>query len=205
MTLDSKSLLIESPGFNPGSVFGSFSNAGIAHTTGTTLSINPGQVIVGSANINDPVSCQGTLTAANGQINLNNAFTLSGTGVAYLNNGSVTENTTASAVIRRLARIALTFRPEAAGPVRFRSRAAPSTLRTPFISASTWVTAAAIRLAARAIFLPMNGSDTRARAPSHRRAAPTRQAASFWPRIPGVSPPTLSMPGWSSAQATQAG
>ena len=82
LTLGAHSLLIVSDGFNPAAVFGSYSNAGLTHTAGTTLTISSGQSIVGCGSIDDPVNCQGSISSVGStdKLQLNNGLVLSGTG-----------------------------------------------------------------------------------------------------------------------------
>jgi autotransporter-associated beta strand protein len=81
------SLLLVPPGFNT-SVFGSYSNAGLMHTTGTTLNVSSGTGFGGTGAINDFVNCQGTIVAtADGAIRLNGGVSISGTGNVNLGTG----------------------------------------------------------------------------------------------------------------------
>jgi hypothetical protein len=75
LNIGANSLLIVPAGFNPATAFAHYSNAGIVHVAGTTLTIVSGQTISGSATIGDHVNCQGTLGAGN----LNGGLTMSGT------------------------------------------------------------------------------------------------------------------------------
>ena len=87
------SLLIVPPGFNTATGLGSYSSLGLTHVAGTTLTVPAGTGFGGIGSINDPVVCQGTITASQGySINLNNGLVLSG-------NGSV--NLALSGVLRR--------------------------------------------------------------------------------------------------------
>ena len=57
----------------------------MTHTAGTTLNVPAGQGFGGTGSINDPVVCQGTITAASGYgINLGNGLVLSGNGSVSL-------------------------------------------------------------------------------------------------------------------------
>ncbi len=75
----------------------------MTHTAGTTLNVAAGQGFSGCGAINDPVVCQGTITAisyfGNG-LNLNSGLVLSGTGCVSLNpngaGGNLTVNDAAS-------------------------------------------------------------------------------------------------------------
>ena len=58
-----------------------------------------GQGFGGMGSINDPVNCQGTITAASvAIINLNNGLVLSGTGTVALGSGTLTVNDTISGI-----------------------------------------------------------------------------------------------------------
>ena len=59
-----RSLLLLPAGFDPNASFASFSNQGLTHNVGTPLVVPPGQGFVGAGNINDFVSCQGTIGAS---------------------------------------------------------------------------------------------------------------------------------------------
>jgi autotransporter-associated beta strand protein len=96
-TLGSSSLLIVPAGFNPLTGLAGNSTFGLIHTAGTTLVVPAGQGFAGSGTINDPVNCQGMVTASSGgSINLGNGLTLAGTGTITLGGGSLTINDTAS-------------------------------------------------------------------------------------------------------------
>ena len=92
-------LLIVPPGFNTSTGFRSYQSLGLTHTAGTTLTVPAGSGFVGSASINDPVACQGTLAApSGGSINLDNGLTLSGTGYVGLGPGALTNNDPTSGI-----------------------------------------------------------------------------------------------------------
>jgi autotransporter-associated beta strand protein len=96
LNIGANSLLIVSPTFDS-TAFGSYSCSGLVHVAGSTLSLSPSQGFGGTGSINDPVNCQGTITATSGGfINLNNGLVLSGSGVASLGNGILTINDTTS-------------------------------------------------------------------------------------------------------------
>ncbi len=85
------SLVILGPGMNPATTFGSFSNYGMTLTGGTTLVIGPGQGFSGWGPINDPINCQGTISAQpGGGISLAGSLSLTGTCVVSLGSGNVT-------------------------------------------------------------------------------------------------------------------
>ena len=86
LNMGSSSLLIVPAGINPSTFFGSYTSLGITHTAGTTLVVPAGKGFIGAGAINDPVSCQGTITdsgiiAAGGaaylNLSLNNGLVLS--------------------------------------------------------------------------------------------------------------------------------
>ena len=98
LTIGPGSLVIVSSAFNSG-VFQQYTNAGMTHTTGTTLNIAAGQAVSGIGSINDPVICQGRITAnPNGSLGLKGGLTLSGSGVVNLGPFGVlsTDNTASS-------------------------------------------------------------------------------------------------------------
>ncbi len=84
LSIGPNSLLIIPPGMNPAALFGSYSNAGIIHTTGTVLSISAGQSFGGTGTIADPVNCQGAITAIGGPICLSGGLNVSGAGAVNL-------------------------------------------------------------------------------------------------------------------------
>ena len=63
MSLGANSLLIVPAGFNTATGFGQFHLLGLTHTAGTTLNVPAGQGFRGWGSIDDPVNCQGTITA----------------------------------------------------------------------------------------------------------------------------------------------
>jgi autotransporter-associated beta strand protein len=97
VNMGANSLLIVPAGFNPSAAFGSYVSLGLTHTAGTTLVVSAGQGFGGWGSINDPVVCQGTISASpSGFINLNNGLALSGTGTIVLGSGNLTVNDTTS-------------------------------------------------------------------------------------------------------------
>ena len=102
--MGTNSLLIVPAGFNPSTGFASLQHLGLTHTLGTTLTVPAGQGFGGSGSINDPVNCQGTITATSGgAINLSGGLTLSGTGTVNLGSGNLTTNDLALRDQRRIA------------------------------------------------------------------------------------------------------
>ena len=90
LTIGANSLLIIPAGFDPATKFGTYSNSGITHTAGTTLTLSAGQGFAGIGSIDDYVDCQGAIAASTGgYINLNNGLAISGTGSVALGAGSL--------------------------------------------------------------------------------------------------------------------
>ena len=105
VSIGTDSLLIVPAGFNPSTAFLSYSSSGLIHTAGTTLVVSAGQGFGGWGSINDPVNCQGTITAAPGSfvtpgesICLNNGLVLSGTGTVNLGIGTLAVHDPASGI-----------------------------------------------------------------------------------------------------------
>ena len=100
VNMAANSLLIVPAGFNPATGFASYSSLGLTHVAGTTLTVPAGMGFGGIGSINDPVVCQGTITASsNGTINLDNGLMLSGNGNINLGNaGSLTVNNAVSGI-----------------------------------------------------------------------------------------------------------
>jgi T5SS/PEP-CTERM-associated repeat protein len=97
VSLGANSLLVAPAGFNPSTYFGSYNSLGLTYVHGTTLVVPAGRGFTGSININDPVNCQGTMTASGGPINLNDGLVLSGSGNVTLS-GSLLVNDAVSNV-----------------------------------------------------------------------------------------------------------
>ncbi len=94
LSVGSDSLLIVQPGFNPAN-YSSYSNQGLLHTLGTTLTVSAGTGFGGWGTIADPFNCQGTITATpGGWINLNNGLSLADPGQVNLGTGTVIVNDT---------------------------------------------------------------------------------------------------------------
>ena len=98
VSIGANSLLLLPAGFNTATGFGSYSSLGLTHDLGTTLTVPAGTSISGSLTLNDPVICQGTLSASGGNINLNNGLIVSGNGNVSLASGSLTVNDATSGV-----------------------------------------------------------------------------------------------------------
>ena len=96
LNMAANSLLVTPAGFNPATAFGSYNSQGLAYTPGTTLTVPAGKGFAGTYSFNDPVVCQGTITAANGVINLNNGLTASGNAVVNLGGGNLKSSVTVS-------------------------------------------------------------------------------------------------------------
>ena len=93
------SLVIVDPGFDPASVFGTYSNLGMTHTQGSTLIVPASQGFCGSGWIDDPVECHGSITAnTGGFVSLSNRLLLSDSGTINLGDGILTTNDRASTI-----------------------------------------------------------------------------------------------------------
>ena len=98
LNIGANSLTIVPAGFKAG-VFGGYSNAGMVHTAGTTLTVAAGQGFAGWGAINDFVNNQGSIgTGYGGALNLNNGLAISGTGNVNLGTGNLTVNDTVSGI-----------------------------------------------------------------------------------------------------------
>ena len=89
LNMAANSLLVMPPGFNPTIDFGSYSSQGLVYTPGPRSPVPAGKGFTGTYTINDPVDCQGTITAANGLINLNNGLAVFGNAVVSLGGGNL--------------------------------------------------------------------------------------------------------------------
>ena len=93
VSVGANSLVIIPAGFERATQFGSYTSLGFTHTAGTTLVVPAGQGFGGWGAINDPVNCQGTISAApSGSISLNNGLAISGSGTVSLGDGNLTTN-----------------------------------------------------------------------------------------------------------------
>ena len=91
----STGLLIVPAGFNPSTSFAKVTSSGLGvHVLGTPLAVPSGQGFVGSGQITDFVTCQGTIAAPSLEppLNLTNGLNLSGSGSVNLGWGSLTTN-----------------------------------------------------------------------------------------------------------------
>ena len=79
-------------GFNPATAFASYSTLGLTHIVGSPLIVPGGRGFMGSITLNDPVTCQGSIIASNGSINLNNGLSMTGTASVSLGGGNLTVN-----------------------------------------------------------------------------------------------------------------
>jgi hypothetical protein len=84
LIVEANSLLTVGSGFDPNIVFGTFSNAGITHTAGTTLVIPEGVSLVLAGDLDDRVDCQGSLAAREAALDLNRGLWVSGSGTVFL-------------------------------------------------------------------------------------------------------------------------
>jgi len=111
VSVGANSLLIVPQGFNPFTGFGAYQCSGMTHIAGSTLTVPAGEGFAGSGYINDPVTCQGTITTAGPNIyifnagnplypfiNLTNGLILSGSGSVSLGSGTLTVNDAGSSV-----------------------------------------------------------------------------------------------------------
>ena len=99
LAIGPNSLLIVPNGFNPLETFAHYSNQGLLHAAGTTLTVNTGQTVWGWGTIDDLVICQGTIGAtAGGSINLNNGISISDSGSADLGRGYLQIDDTVSGI-----------------------------------------------------------------------------------------------------------
>jgi hypothetical protein len=57
-------LTIFASGFDPSTAFGSYNPAGMVHVAGNTLVVHAGEGFTGRGTINDPIECEGAITAA---------------------------------------------------------------------------------------------------------------------------------------------
>ena len=62
VSVGANSLVIVPAGFNPATLFGSYTNLGMTHVAGTTLNVPAQQGFAGTGTISDPVNCQGSIT-----------------------------------------------------------------------------------------------------------------------------------------------
>ena len=96
VNIGANSLLIVSASFDPYTGFKSFASLGLIHTAGTTLTVPAGEGFSGQGSISDFVNCQGTISSAQGGINLNNGLFISGSGNVDLSGSSLAINGTTS-------------------------------------------------------------------------------------------------------------
>jgi fibronectin-binding autotransporter adhesin len=87
VSIGANSLFITNGTLDPGNTFASFTNNGLVHLGGTTLTLSAGQSFGGTGDITDRLDCQGTITARN--INLKGGFTISASGNVNLGSGYV--------------------------------------------------------------------------------------------------------------------
>ncbi len=94
LTVGPSALVLLPAGVDPTTAFASFSNQGIVHVAGTPLTIAAGQRFSGAFtfSLSDFVSCQGTLSAPSGSINLNDGLAVSGSGSVNLGGGKLAVN-----------------------------------------------------------------------------------------------------------------
>ena len=90
VNVGANSLLVVPAGFNPSTAFGSYSSQGLLYSPGSTLDVPAGKGFSGTYSFNDPVICQGTITASGGTINLAGGLTVSGNGSVSTGGGNLT-------------------------------------------------------------------------------------------------------------------
>ena len=91
LKIDAGSLLLVSTGYDPATTFGFYTNAGMTHVVGSTLTVASDQGFGGSGIINDLVVCVGNIDASSGgSINLNKGLVLFGNGNVCLGAGELT-------------------------------------------------------------------------------------------------------------------
>ena len=100
LNLGPNSLLIVPTGMNPATAFGQYSdsNTALLYTRGTPLTVSSGQAFSGAGTIHDRVTCQGSITATAGPINLSAGMILSGTGAVNLGSGTLTSKDSTSGI-----------------------------------------------------------------------------------------------------------
>ncbi|MBE3098135.1 MAG: autotransporter-associated beta strand repeat-containing protein, partial [Planctomycetes bacterium] len=99
LDIGTNSLLIVPEGMDPTTAFGDYSNAGMLHTAGTTLTVGPGEGFAGWGFIDDHVDCQGAITASTGGfITLLSGLMVSGAGAVDLGTGDLYVNDSLSGV-----------------------------------------------------------------------------------------------------------
>ncbi len=100
MTVGPGSLVLVSTAFNPANAFHYYSNLGLTHTIGTTLTISPGQSFAGCGSIEDLLDCQGTVSSlANQGIDLEGGVAITGTGSVNDGSGTVVVSNSRSSII----------------------------------------------------------------------------------------------------------
>ena len=100
VSVAANSMVIVPAGFNPNTAFQGYSNLGLTHTLGTTLTVAANQSLSFPGIIADPVAVQGSLFDPASNVNglfLTGGLTISGTGsVNTGNNGAVVTSDSAS-------------------------------------------------------------------------------------------------------------
>ena len=96
LNIDSNSLLIVPNGYDPKQYFAQINNSGILHQPGSALDIPSAYSIFGAGSINDHVTCEGSLSATSGSINLNGGLSISNAGTVRLGNGTLCVDDTIS-------------------------------------------------------------------------------------------------------------
>ncbi len=90
LNVGANSLTIYSPGVHPATLFGTFNTSGMLHEIGTTLVVGSAEGFAGAGEIDDPVDCSGTISAAAGEfINLNSGVIVRSSGDVNLGEGQL--------------------------------------------------------------------------------------------------------------------
>lgn len=90
VSIGANSLLVLSSTMNPQALFGQFSNAGMTHISGTTLTVSAGTGFAGAGVITDPVTCLGYINAAGGALNFAGGLNVAGSGIVNVGSGTLT-------------------------------------------------------------------------------------------------------------------
>ncbi len=80
------SLMVFPSGFDPNTEFGSFTNPGLTHIAGSPLSVRSGKSVHFVGDLDDPVTCEGSLV---GSFNVNNGLVVRGGGYVDAGYGSI--------------------------------------------------------------------------------------------------------------------
>ena len=100
LTVNANSLTIFPASFDPDAEFATFSNSGLVHNRGSTLTISSGEGFAGRGRISDHVECEGLVVATLGwpTLDLYEGVSISGNGSVDLGNGSLRVNDEVSGI-----------------------------------------------------------------------------------------------------------